>query len=121
MNQYYDTSIQCQYLDPLFTDDDDVRDHQYHQELLRIFKLKEYDDDISHCIEHKLYPLLSSKADIMNCIKLASVKYRVDDLLCATFFLFSYHHFSYIHQCIQHILAETDYSEPLSKLTASLQ
>jgi len=78
----------------------DVSDYLYKQELLAVFDLTEFDENVINSKIIELCELMSKNEEFAAILTLAAGKVLSEELCVGFMFLFSYHSFFLIHRCI---------------------
>ena len=79
---------------------EDCADIVYKSEMLQIFNLQEYNDDVIYNIIIEIYALLKDHTELKECMKKVAEVYLSEDLEIGFFGLFAYNYFFLTHRCI---------------------
>ena len=79
---------------------EDMADILYRAELLQIFGISEYDDNVIGTIMHDLFLQLESNEELQICMKNAAAVFLSEDIETGFIALFSYTNFFVTHRCI---------------------
>ena len=94
----YDFSHKCEYM---LIKDDDESDEKYREEVLKIFSMETFEEDIMvNHIEH-LYKLVNKSEQFITICTKSANRYCLEDLSMGLILLFNCDSFHLIHKCLQ--------------------
>jgi len=97
-NFKYDFAHQCEYMR---INDDNDSDEKYREEMLKVFGMETFEEDVMVNYIEQLYKLVNEDEQFMNICTKSANRYCLQDLSMGLILLFSCDSFHLIHKCLQ--------------------